>query len=63
MCSILIFFTGNAEFENLEDLVNNLLKSDHLNAYVDDFTAIHLKRTSLERNQVFICFINKGQNY
>ena len=49
------FFIDNAEFENLEDLVNNLLKSDYLDTYVHDFTAIHLKRTSLERNQVFIC--------
>ena len=47
------FFIGVATFKNLEDLVNDVLKRDHLNAYVDDFTAIHQKRTSPKGNQVF----------
>ena len=49
------FFIGNSAFKNLEDLVNDILKRDHFNTYVDDFTAIHQKKTSPERNQVFIC--------
>ena len=53
MCIKLIFFIGNLAFKKLEDLANSFLKSDYLNAYVDDFTAIHQKRTSHNENQVF----------
>lgn len=53
MCIKLIFFIGNLAFKNLGDLANTFLKSDYLNAYVDDFTAIHQKRTSHNENQVF----------
>ena len=53
MCSIFIFFIDNLAFKNLEDLVNDILKSDYLNAYVDEFTAIYQKRTSHNENQVF----------
>ncbi|PFX27479.1 putative serine/threonine-protein kinase pats1 [Stylophora pistillata] len=43
---------GDKEFGNLEDLVNAIVECEHLNAYVDDFAAIHQKRASLERHEI-----------